>query len=43
MMRNFSEMSLRARQALEFSHDQDPLRTFSNELSNRARFIALAR
>src|SRR6266508_1810562 len=28
MMRNFSEMFLRARRALEFSHDQDPKPTF---------------
>jgi hypothetical protein len=29
MVRNFFEMFLRARRALEFSHSQDPFRTFT--------------
>jgi hypothetical protein len=32
-MRNFSEMLLRARQALEFSHDQDPYRKYGEHYS----------
>jgi len=36
-MRNCSENFLRARQALEFSHSQDPLQTFAFIKIDRAR------
>jgi hypothetical protein len=41
MMRNFSKMFLRARQALEFSHGLDPQRTFSENYAALAASAGL--
>src|SRR5215204_1632363 len=39
MMRSFSEMFLRARRALEFSHGQDPLLLFDNGFCCNAQSV----